>query len=576
MKASRRDLAFACSSFKNASTTVSATMILAARAGIRVFATGGIGGVHRDLSGNPSIDISADLTELGRTPVTVVCSGVKSILDIPSTLEVLETQGVPVLSYQTNDFPAFFTAGSGTPSPQRVDTVDEVARMIHSIDQLGLQQGIVVAVPNPEPFQNSDELNKCIDQALTDAVQDNIQGPKITPYLLAAVNRLTGGASLKANKNLVFHNAKIAASIAVSYAKLQQNQRYNDKDITARNVLIFGGVAFDSISTIDQNPPLFNASNPGTTSTSIGGVGCNVAKKLAIFGENVQMMSVVANDRVGKEVIEGLHDLNIGTSGIHILNNAEKQSCNTASYTAIHDKNGELVISTADMNIFDSFLPENVRSKENFIMTSSAVMMDANFPIHTIIEVSKICNTYNVPLFFDPTSDYKAKRSASCVPYVNVVKPNITELLVLLDALNKNNGYPLPECFDRVSAYLNDDRYHDASNMVEINDIIELSKTLWSMMNSENILKSSIIGRHVITSIGHRGVVWISNTGDSFHISSNKHKEDVSSQVMINSNGAGDVFCAALISEYLKEESLCENTILHCVNQAFDHVHGKK
>ena len=228
-KASRRDVAFMISGGRNASTTVSATMLFAAQAGIRVFATGGIGGVHRAQDGLLSIDISADLTELGRTPVAVVCSGVKSILDIPSTLEVLETQGVPVMTYRSNEFPAFFTASSGCPSPYRFDDCEDIARMLHAGDKFCLQQGIVVAVPNPLPIVDSVELNQCIDHALQSAKRENIKGSAITPYLLAAVNKLTKGESLEANKRLVFNNAKIAAEISVIYSsRYQQNRKYMD------------------------------------------------------------------------------------------------------------------------------------------------------------------------------------------------------------------------------------------------------------------------------------------------------------------------------------------------------------
>ena len=220
-KASRRDLGAVMASGGNGATTVAATMILAHLAGISIFATGGIGGVHR--GAETSMDISADLLELARTPVTVVCAGVKSILDIPKTLEVLETQGVPVLGYKCAQFPAFFTNDSGVASPVVVPSALEVAKIMAAQESLRLGNGIVVGVPNPSPADAA-AVAVAIDAALALAEQEGIRGARITPYLLAAVERLTGGRSLDANVALVMHNAGVAAEIAGHHAVLRQQQ----------------------------------------------------------------------------------------------------------------------------------------------------------------------------------------------------------------------------------------------------------------------------------------------------------------------------------------------------------------
>jgi pseudouridylate synthase len=215
-KCSRRDFPIVMARAEDGATTVAGTMMVAHAAGIRVFATGGIGGVHR---GHP-FDVSADLTELGRTPVTVVCAGAKAILDLPLTLEVLETQGVPVIGYQTADFPAFYSRSSGLPVDVRCDTPDEVARIIMARDQLDLHAGLLVAAPVPE----SDALppadvEQAIEKALADAEAKGVRGKELTPFLLPRVSQLTGEASLKANIALLHNNARIAARIAAEVSK---------------------------------------------------------------------------------------------------------------------------------------------------------------------------------------------------------------------------------------------------------------------------------------------------------------------------------------------------------------------
>jgi pseudouridine-5'-phosphate glycosidase len=210
-KVSRRDLPIAVARREDGATTVAATMYVAALAGIEVLATGGIGGVHR---GQP-FDISADLPELAQTRVAVVCSGAKSILDLPLTLEWLETHGVPILGYETDEFPAFFSRESGLPVDARVDTPDEAARIIRTKWDLGLGGGVLVTVPVPEEAELPQELaEKAIERALAAAEEQGITGKALTPFLLSQVARITGGKSLVANIALLKNNAAVAARIA--------------------------------------------------------------------------------------------------------------------------------------------------------------------------------------------------------------------------------------------------------------------------------------------------------------------------------------------------------------------------
>ena len=214
-KASRRDMAMVVSQGRSAGTTVATTMLIAARAGIPIFATGGIGGVHR--GAERTFDVSADLIELSRTPVTVVCAGAKSILDLAKTLEVLETNGVPVIGYGTDEFPAFFSRSSGLRVDARLDTPGAVAEAIRTHRSLGMTGGLLVCNPLPTDEEvSAEEMAPRITAALADAAAQGVTGKDITPFLLARLVELTGGRSLKANRALIKYNARLAAEIAVA------------------------------------------------------------------------------------------------------------------------------------------------------------------------------------------------------------------------------------------------------------------------------------------------------------------------------------------------------------------------
>ena len=214
-KTSRRDIPFVVSRNQDGATTVAASMIIAAMAGIRVFATGGIGGVHRGVT--ETMDVSADLDELARTDVAVVCAGVKSVLDIGRTLEYLETKGVPVVGFRTDSLPAFYTVSSGFPVDYRVDTAAEVAAALNVKRETGLSGGMVVANPIPvEHALDDDEIGVVIDEAIREMERLGITGKDTTPFLLARIAERTDGRSLAANIELVANNAKLAAEIATA------------------------------------------------------------------------------------------------------------------------------------------------------------------------------------------------------------------------------------------------------------------------------------------------------------------------------------------------------------------------
>ncbi len=218
-KVSRRDMPFIVSAGAMGATTVAATMLIAAMAGIRVFATGGIGGVHR--GAQQSFDISADLQELARTPVAVVCAGAKSILDLGLTLEYLETHGVPVVGYRTPWLPAFFTRESPFKVDYQLDSAEAIAAALHAKWAMGLNGGVVVANPIPQEHAMPQvAIDAAVTQALQEAAEQGISGKASTPFLLARVCEITGGDSLASNIHLVLNNARLAAGIAAAYTRL--------------------------------------------------------------------------------------------------------------------------------------------------------------------------------------------------------------------------------------------------------------------------------------------------------------------------------------------------------------------
>jgi pseudouridine-5'-phosphate glycosidase len=218
LKLSRADLAYAVARGLHGSTTVAATMICAHRAGIGVFATGGIGGVHRGAA--ETFDISADLEELARTPVAVVCAGAKALLDLPKTLEYLETRGVPVIGYRTDEFPAFWSRSSGLPVPLRCDSADEIAAVLRARRELGLAGGVLVC----NPLAEADEIPRAemevfTEAAVAEAAVRRITGKAVTPFILSRLVEMTAGRSLRANIALVRSNARLAAELAVRIAE---------------------------------------------------------------------------------------------------------------------------------------------------------------------------------------------------------------------------------------------------------------------------------------------------------------------------------------------------------------------
>ncbi|KAI5271163.1 IdgA domain protein [Aureobasidium subglaciale] len=409
LKISRRDLGFACGMGSpgrryNGGTTVAGTMILAHLAGIQVFATGGLGGVHR--GAESTMDISADLTELGRTPVAVVSSGCKSFLDIGRTLEYLETQGVPVATFAdgrtgTIDFPAFWTRESGLKSPMVLEDEATAAAVIHAHKSLGLQSGLLFANPIPEAFSIAKaEMDKVIDEALEEAAQAGATGAANTPFILAKIKDLTGKNSVKSNKALIENNVRRGTTVAAELMKLQTGINHGQASIavtsadfgsmfqpapqyqqigrsgstkhatsdvsenvsgpakqdtvTSPSIFVAGALAVDfscdyaPISTTANKEPVLHTSNPAKIIQSLGGVAHNVARAANLVGDPVRLCSSVGDDLSGRAALNAL-----ATEGLESIGIKTRIGSSTAQYVAVNNAGKDLVIAMADMDILD-------------------------------------------------------------------------------------------------------------------------------------------------------------------------------------------------------------------------------
>mmetsp|Transcript_40864 Transcript_40864/g.91679 ORF Transcript_40864/g.91679 Transcript_40864/m.91679 type:complete len:680 (+) Transcript_40864:35-2074(+) len=434
-KVSRRDLANAVGMKLNGATTVAATMLIAHMAGILVFVTGGIGGVHR--GAEESWDVSADLTELGRTPVAVVCAGAKSILDIPKTLEYLETQGVVVIGLRTSTFPAFFTPSSGLPVPCSCATEEDVAKVIAAQTRLGLTSGLVIGNPiQQELAAEVATIEKATEQAVSEAAEQRVTGRDATPFLLRRINELTGGESLRVNIELIKNNARAGAKIAVSLSELKRRDSIGLSPSSSSTLslpkrpklAVIGGTVLDYTAKPLEKRRFgefgtMKTSVPGTMRTSVGGVGRTIAEsihRLAGRSSSPEWMfeSVLGEDAVGRQLAESCAEFPA------LLHHVPRQS--SATYTAMLDGLGELVTAIADMAVFDAWPPLSTAA-----LSSGLLVLDTNVPQHIL---ESACTT-NMEVWVEPVSVAKARRITSCLSRLSLVTPNIDELRAMVEAL---------------------------------------------------------------------------------------------------------------------------------------------
>ncbi|GFN86597.1 pseudouridine-5'-phosphate glycosidase [Plakobranchus ocellatus] len=490
-KISRRDLASVLGQGGSGGMTVSATMIAARMAGIPIFATGGIGGVHR--GAESSFDVSADLTELGRTPVAVVSSGVKSILDIPKTLEYLETQGVFVASFSdSKEFPAFFTQSSGCEAPYNVTRYAEAAKIIDTQLNLGLESGMLFAVPIPKELSLAGEtIEAAIKDALSLARKKNITGKEITPFVLSTVNEITGGESLVANIALVENNASVASGIANCLAQLRNGVLMEDveppmhsssfsvlqpapspalasaissatgssasqpplasmssvygsksnedndrqsftevKKLHGRPVVIGATVVDLTVRVNDPNFKMNGATYSGKVTQSMGGVGRNLADCLSRLGCNPVFVSAV-----GKNFRpDGCSHMDLG-----LVQHLDHSS---ATYCPVLRQDGHLLFGVGDMDINSAFDVDKVPDVDEAIQSAPVVMIDGNFSENVIHSVVKKCATYSTPVWFEPTDLRKCQKPFLTDAWrgLTVVSPNTNELLSMHECIMKSLG----------------------------------------------------------------------------------------------------------------------------------------
>ncbi|EQC25394.1 hypothetical protein SDRG_16721 [Saprolegnia diclina VS20] len=425
-KCSTRDIASVVASNGTGATTVSSTMRIAHAAGIDVFVTGGIGGVHRFCE--ETLDISTDLMELSRTPVAVICAGVKSILDIPKTLEFLETNAVPVVGYGTSEFPAFFTTTSGSKAHVRLDTPGAIAKLIATSKNLGLPNGFVVAVPNPAPA-DANVITHAIESGLAQAKENNITGNAVTPFLLKRINELTKGESLTSNIALVEHNAVIGAKIAVA---LKASATPLPSNAVDSDVVVVGGTVLDIISR-PSDQFVHGTSNIGHTKQTWGGVGRNIAECLHRLNVTTLLVSNVGRDAAGASLLQQLQAIGMSTAGI-----ATPAAHATATYCAMLNGAGNLEVAIADMSIAEAM--DDFDVAEWTSPSTKAVVFDGNLSATTMAKVAAA----TVPLlWFEPTSVEKARRvvHAGALPRVHAISPNSDELAAMARALVDDEGH---------------------------------------------------------------------------------------------------------------------------------------
>ncbi|XP_058276263.1 uncharacterized protein LOC120752289 isoform X2 [Hirundo rustica] len=394
VKVSRRDFPFVLSQGLSGGTTVSGTMIAAHKAGIPVFVTGGIGGVHRD--GENTLDVSADLTELGRTPVAVVSAGAKSILDIGRTLEYLETQGVCVAAFgESREFPAFFSRQSGFQAPYHVRDEVEAAKLIDSALGLGLSSGVLIAVPCPqERAAQGQAIEEAIQKALSQARSRGITGKEVTPFLLEKLAELTDGKSLDSNLALIQNNARVGSCIAVALSKLQRARRKRNRpgreEVTAPQPVVIGGINVDFIAKA-QNPDILGGgqTNAGRVRRTFGGVGRNLADCLSRLGQAPLLLSAVGKDEHLGSVLHYCHHMDM--SGVLQL-----EGKSTATYCAVITSAGELSLGLGDMDIHQQITEQYVSQFKENLCQAPLVCIDGNVPLSTIQYVCQLAREHQL------------------------------------------------------------------------------------------------------------------------------------------------------------------------------------
>ncbi|PAA69349.1 hypothetical protein BOX15_Mlig000863g2 [Macrostomum lignano] len=481
IKCSTRDLPTAMARRLNGGTTVSATLVAARLAGVPVFVTGGIGGVHRH--GQDSMDVSADLVQLGRTPIMTVCAGVKAFLDVGRTLEVLETQGVGVATLLLGDdakqpgkkeeveFPAFYTPSSGHKSPCTLHSVAECARVLAGVRSLD-GPGFLLAVPIAREFS---EFSSTVDAAIRDALDEagrlGIRGRAITPFLLDRIARLTDGASLRANVALVKRNADVGAQIAKAFSELQDaaaatGKNFADAGVSSRvaprrtsgRAVVIGGCNLDltarlkdAAATADSGFPT-EATHSGRVVITCGGVGRNIADALARCGHQPVLLSALGRDQAAElhrrlcphldwSWVRTAATPRTTTPGSDAADDADE--ARSAAYALSLRADGSLLFGVADMDIHGTIDPDYLEASDSAGAFDNAeiVCCDANCPTETVAAARRLARRRGAEFWFEPTDTHKAAKllpdwgekssEEPPLPLCDWATPNLHELAAL-------------------------------------------------------------------------------------------------------------------------------------------------
>ncbi|KAI4173283.1 MAG: hypothetical protein LQ343_002994 [Gyalolechia ehrenbergii] len=597
-KVSHRDLGYICGLGMagrklNGGTTIAGTMVLAHLAGIRIFATGGLGGVHRD--GENSMDISADLTELGRTPVAVVSSGCKSFLDIPKTLEYLETQGVYVGTFADGrpgkvEFPAFWTRDSGISSPTVIQDEQEAAAVIHAQSTLGLSSGLLFA--NPVPAQHSvsnAQMHSVMTQAVLDAKDSGSTGSENTPFILARIRELTGGQTVTANRALVESNVIRGTKVACGLAKLrasalegphgnqssatevmpliagnppqtsilntgQRNLHAPGIPGTRTDVFVAGSLAIDlscdfkpKLGLNSQNSPRLQTSNPAAISQALGGVGHNIATAIHYLGTAVQLCSIIGDDQPGATAKNMLIGKGLSTSGIIV----RTRFARTAQYVAVNDSEKNLVLAMADMAILEGCPAEidTIWKPHLDMQKPKWLVVDANWDSNGLQQWLRYGKTADAKIAFEPVSVAKAQRIFASSPNSNFELGVLPDHAVSLTTPNAMELASMHTAAREAGQFERDDWW-------QVIDAMTLSSSgsrdkLLSMTNNalvdEGIPQQSIqllpFIPTILTKLGNKGVLMtqILKPGDD-RLTSTAHSKYILSRADVDHQTMGGVY----------------------------------
>ncbi|KAJ3883357.1 indigoidine synthase A-like protein [Lentinula edodes] len=622
VKISRRDIAPAVALRSSGGTTISATLIFAALAGIKVFATGGLGGVHR--GGELSMDISADLQELARCPVGLVSSGAKSILDIGRTLEYLETLGVPVISYgPSKEFPAFFAPRSGFQVPWNTHSPNTAANILHTQSQLRMNNGALFAVPIPGKFEAAGaEIQLAVDQAVAESEANGIskRGKEATPWLLKRVSELSKGSSLASNIALLENNVRIGGEIAVEYQKLVEEQSCSSDYVTVgfsatseqssrpqslaskkeplatendnASLLVFGAAAVDISANAFEMASNFASGStvPGTIAVSLGGVARNIAEashRVSPKG-SVLLVAPIGNDAFGHLLTEGTANFGMRTDGLLLQKNQRTAVCNM-----IMDSHGGLTTGIADMAILETkqFQTEAIGMIKR--VNPTLVIIDGNCSPEIISTVVKLCTEQGIKVFFEPTSVVKSTRilqavenvSSSASP-IDFISPNLIELREIFESANEKSLSSKPDYWTALDNFSLTSRYRmDLEHLSRVNVTDkDPSKGTLSFLLDQGAAQMAVrllpFFRHIVIKCGDKGVLvamrqsptsqWrseqsniqrhqIVNHSDSDTVVLS-HFSALPVESLANVTGAGDSFVGALASCLVKRPNAFDSS----------------